>query len=178
MTVTYRDTRDRLGTGTFRDTSRVLSRPVPPVSGTNVPKVPSRPKCPASSVHRRASDREANREREYEARNSPRRPTEMPRISVRAGRVRDGLTVATAPVLVPCDTPLVAGAAKRKAMPKGAKIALRALDEAIDEVGNLMPASNHIPARTKTCYLRTVAHLCLSPRHQHLRRAASAATGI
>jgi hypothetical protein len=63
---------------------------------------------------------------------------------------RDGLTVATAPVLVPCGTPLVAEAAKRKAMPKGAKIALRALDEAIDEVGNLMPASNHIPARTKT----------------------------
>ena len=63
---------------------------------------------------------------------------------------RDGLTVATAPVLVPCDTPLVAEAAKRKAMPKGAKIALRALDEAIDEVGNLMPASNHVPARTKT----------------------------
>src|SRR5262249_37265042 len=87
MTVTYRDRRTGLGTGTFRDTSRVLSRPVPPVSGTNVPKVPSRPKCPASSVHRRASDRGANREREYEARNSPRRPTEMPRISVRAGRV-------------------------------------------------------------------------------------------
>jgi hypothetical protein len=63
---------------------------------------------------------------------------------------RDGLTVATAPVLVPCDTPLVAEAAKRKAMPKGAQIALRALTEAIDEVGNLMPASNHIPARTKT----------------------------
>ena len=37
-----------------------------------------------------------------------------------------------------------------KAMPKGAQIALRALAEAIDEVGNLMPASNHIPARTKT----------------------------
>jgi hypothetical protein len=35
-------------------------------------------------------------------------------------------------------------------MPKGAQIALRALAEAIDEVGNLMPASNHIPARTKT----------------------------
>jgi AAA domain len=63
---------------------------------------------------------------------------------------RDGLTVATAPVLVPCDTPLVAEAAKRKAMPKGAQIALRALAEAIDEVGNLMPASSHIPARTKT----------------------------
>src|SRR5262249_18790327 len=63
---------------------------------------------------------------------------------------RAGLTVATAPVLVPCDTPLVAEAAKRKAMPKGAQIALRALAEAIDEVGNLMPASNHIPARTKT----------------------------
>ena len=30
------------------------------------------------------------------------------------------------------------------------QIALRALAEAIDEVGNLMPASNHIPARTKT----------------------------
>jgi hypothetical protein len=63
---------------------------------------------------------------------------------------RDGLTVVTAPVLIPCDTPQVAGAAKRKAMPKGAQIALRALAEAIDEVGNLMPASNHIPARTKT----------------------------
>jgi hypothetical protein len=62
----------------------------------------------------------------------------------------DGLTVTTAPVLVPCDTRLVAGAAKRKVLPKGAQIALRALAEAIDEVGNLMPASNHIPARTKT----------------------------
>src|SRR5262249_2759141 len=63
---------------------------------------------------------------------------------------RDGLTIATAPVLVPCDTRLGAGAAKRKAMPKGAQIALRVGAEAIDELGNLMPASNHIPARTKT----------------------------
>jgi len=63
---------------------------------------------------------------------------------------RDGLTVATAPVLVPCDTRLTAGAAKRKAMPKGARIALRALVEAVAEAGTAPPASNHIPAGTKT----------------------------
>jgi hypothetical protein len=34
------------------------------------------------------------------------------------------------------------------------------------------------PGQNQERYLRAVAHLCLSPRHQHLRRAASAATGI
>src|SRR5262249_45348846 len=63
---------------------------------------------------------------------------------------RDGLTAATAPVLVPCDTRLIAGAAKRKAMPKGARTALRALVEAVAEAGIAPPASNHIPAGTKT----------------------------
>jgi hypothetical protein len=39
---------------------------------------------------------------------------------------------------------------KPKPLPKTAQIALRALSEAIDEVGAVPPASNHIPQKTKT----------------------------
>jgi hypothetical protein len=42
------------------------------------------------------------------------------------------------------------GGMKRKAMPKGARIALRALVEAVAEAGTMPSASNHIPAGTKT----------------------------
>jgi AAA domain len=39
---------------------------------------------------------------------------------------------------------------KPKPLPKTAQIALRALSEAIDEIGAVPPASNHIPQKTKT----------------------------
>jgi hypothetical protein len=38
---------------------------------------------------------------------------------------------------------------KKKSLPRGAEIALRALDEAISEVGQIPPASNHIPPNVK-----------------------------
>jgi hypothetical protein len=60
---------------------------------------------------------------------------------------RDGLKATTAPILEPCDAPPSVG--KRKALRKGPKIALRALTEAIDEVGSVAPASNHIPIGIK-----------------------------
>jgi len=64
--------------------------------------------------------------------------------------VCDGLAVTTAPVLVACDAPATAQATKRKRLPKGAQIALRALSEAVEEAGSIPPASNHIPAKTTT----------------------------
>jgi hypothetical protein len=51
----------------------------------------------------------------------------------------------TAPVAVPSDLILVADHAKPTKMAKGARIALRALQEAINECGESAPASNYIP---------------------------------
>jgi hypothetical protein len=46
------------------------------------------------------------------------------------------------------DKPVQSG--KREKLTKGAQTALRALREAVDEVGAVPPASNHIPAKIKT----------------------------
>jgi hypothetical protein len=54
----------------------------------------------------------------------------------------------TAPVAVPTDLISVAKA-KPARMPKCARIALRALHEAIDQCGEAAPASNHIPQRIR-----------------------------
>jgi hypothetical protein len=67
--------------------------------------------------------------------------------SVTIGQDADG-NITTAPVVMP-----VEGSAPRhpKAgrLPKAAQIALRALDEAIDEQGKPAPASNHVPHGVK-----------------------------
>src|SRR5262245_60245978 len=70
---------------------------------------------------------------------------EKPRFAFRFEPVElvcDGLAVTTAPVLVACDAPATAQATKRKRLPKGAQIALRALSEAVEEAGSIPPASN------------------------------------
>lgn len=54
----------------------------------------------------------------------------------------------TAPVAVPTDLISVA-TTKAARMPKCARIALRALQEAIDQCGEAAPASNHIPQRIR-----------------------------
>jgi hypothetical protein len=57
----------------------------------------------------------------------------------------------TSCVVVPVDDfQKEAPKAKAPRMSKAAKIALRALHEAVDEVGAIPPASNHIPANTRT----------------------------
>jgi AAA domain len=54
----------------------------------------------------------------------------------------------TAPVAVPTDLVSVA-AIKAAKMPKGARIALRALQEAVEQCGKTSPASNYIPQRIR-----------------------------
>jgi hypothetical protein len=55
----------------------------------------------------------------------------------------------TAPVLTPTDVPPAPAGKKSRRLPHSAEIALRALAEAVDEVGEVPPASGHIPANTK-----------------------------
>jgi AAA domain len=69
--------------------------------------------------------------------------------SVDVGRDDNG-DVTTAPVLVPITGGQRADQPKQAKLPKAAQIALRALKEAIDEVGTVPPASNHIPPKVKT----------------------------
>jgi hypothetical protein len=58
----------------------------------------------------------------------------------------------TAPVMVPAEVQPVKQKTKQAKvkLPKSANIALAALREAIDELGTVPPASNHIPQNTKT----------------------------
>jgi hypothetical protein len=55
----------------------------------------------------------------------------------------------TAPVLMPIDAPQRASGKKSGKLSKGAQIALRALTEAVDEVGRVPPTSDHVPPKTK-----------------------------
>jgi AAA domain len=59
----------------------------------------------------------------------------------------------TAPVVVAELAPAVGTARQRTKIPKSSKVALDALREAIDEVGTVPPASNHIPPNLKTVTL-------------------------
>jgi AAA domain len=55
--------------------------------------------------------------------------------------------------------------AARPKLAKGAKIALRALHDAIGECGAIPPASNPYPGRCKNCHRRSVANLCRKGRN-------------
>ena len=56
----------------------------------------------------------------------------------------------TAPIVVPAPDSASRSVAKNVKLPKGAQIALRALQSRIEECGSIPPASNHIPPNTKT----------------------------
>jgi hypothetical protein len=73
-------------------------------------------------------------------------------ISVELGTNPDTGKVTKAPVVMPIDGEDDQPAAKAKAgprLPSSAALALKALREAVDEVGTVPPASNHIPAGVK-----------------------------
>ena len=72
-------------------------------------------------------------------------------VVVEVGRDDDGDPI-TSCVVEPVGEPASAAKAakKRKRLPEGAQIALRALREALDELGEVPPASNHIPPKVKT----------------------------
>jgi hypothetical protein len=73
-------------------------------------------------------------------------------IGVELGTNPDTGKLTKAPVVVPIDGDTAQPAAKAKAGPKlpiAATLALKALREAVDEVGTPPPASNHIPAGVK-----------------------------
>jgi hypothetical protein len=64
--------------------------------------------------------------------------------AVEVGTDDDGHPI-TSCVVVPVDGPVVTATSKAPRLTKSAQTALRALVEAIGEVGNIPPASNHIP---------------------------------
>jgi hypothetical protein len=61
----------------------------------------------------------------------------------------DTMKETSAPVVVPAEASLVRSAAMGVKLPKGALIALRALEAAINECGAVPSASNHIPTGVK-----------------------------
>jgi hypothetical protein len=68
--------------------------------------------------------------------------------STEIGKDADGVPT-TAPIVVPVEAAPRRQAAKPNRLPKAATTALRALTEALDEQGQVPPASNHIPSNTK-----------------------------
>jgi hypothetical protein len=60
----------------------------------------------------------------------------------------------TAPVLISADAPTDAANKKSRRLSKGAEIALRALKEAVEELGTVPPASNHIPPKAKVVTMK------------------------
>jgi hypothetical protein len=72
-------------------------------------------------------------------------------VSVDVGKDDDGASM-TSCVIVPIGEPAVSteAAKKPKRLTDGAQIALRALREAINDLGEVPPASNHIPPNIKT----------------------------
>ena len=71
-------------------------------------------------------------------------------VPVDVGQDEDGDTI-TSCVIEPVGEPAATKAAKKpKRLPEGAQIALQALRNAMDELGAVPPASNHIPPNVKT----------------------------
>jgi len=73
-------------------------------------------------------------------------------VPVEVGQDEDGVTM-TSCIIEPVDEPAAKAAKDTPRLTKGAKIALRALHEALDELGEVPPASNHIPAKVKTVHV-------------------------
>jgi AAA domain len=74
--------------------------------------------------------------------------------SVPTGHDQDG-NITTAPVVVPVENATRRKVAKPIRLSKAAQTALRALNEAISERGEIPPASNHIPANVQVTTIGT-----------------------
>jgi hypothetical protein len=89
---------------------------------------------------------------------------------VEVGTDSNGAPITSCVVVPADDVPTVAKAKPAK-MPKAVQTALRALKEAVLELGVVPPASNHIPPRVAVVTF-------ISPGHQYVRRSSRTPAGI